>query len=176
MAHNDTKPLPSFITGTLDVSSLIHELDKLEENFLQLKLRQSGSEVSMPKSSTMLNKTAEIYNLNLLHEADRKNLANYLRLTKDKAPIIHISFNADPTSEFLDKLILWLRSEIHPNLLVTVGLQPTIGAGCIVRTLNRYFDFSLRQDFINKRPILLEKLIPPSLSNNKNQQIPAEQT
>ena len=62
-----------------------------------------------------------------------------------------MSFSADPSVTFLTKLMTWLRQEIHPQVLLTVGLQPTIGAGCILRTTNRYFDFSLRQDFANKR-------------------------
>jgi hypothetical protein len=41
---------------------------------------------------------------------------------------------------------------------MTVGVQPTIAAGCIMRTTNKYFDFSLRQDFEGKRDLLLEEL------------------
>jgi len=37
-------------------------------------------------------------------------------------------------------------------------LQPTIAAGCIVRTTNKYFDFSLRQDFTDKRELLLKQI------------------
>ena len=60
----------------------------------------------------------------------------------------------------------WLRREIHPLVLMTVGLQPNIGAGCIVRTTNKYFDFSLRQDFANKRDLLQAALeMPPKASS-----------
>jgi hypothetical protein len=42
--------------------------------------------------------------------------------------------------------------------LITIGLQPNIGAGCVVRTTNKYFDLSIKQDFLSKRNLLLEAL------------------
>jgi hypothetical protein len=39
-----------------------------------------------------------------------------------------------------------------------VGLQPNLGAGSILRTTNKLFDLSLRQDFARKRDILMHKL------------------
>jgi F0F1-type ATP synthase delta subunit len=69
-----------------------------------------------------------------------------------------MSFSADPSPQFTQKLAAWLRQEIHPFVLLQVGLQPNIGAGCVVRTTNKYFDFSLRERFKSKRPLLMEKL------------------
>ena len=53
----------------------------------------------------------------------------------------------------------WLRREIHPVVLLTVGLQPSIGAGCIVRSTNKQFDFSLREDFLKKHDLLMAKIV-----------------
>jgi len=71
-----------------------------------------------------------------------------------------MSLSADPSTRFLEKLVTWLRREIHPQVLLTIGLQPTLGAGCVLRTPNRQFDFSLRQDFAKKRDLLIGKLTP----------------
>ena len=73
---------------------------------------------------------------------------------------MHISFSSEPTPIFLERLLSWIRREINPLVLLTIGLQPAIGAGCIVRTTNKYFDLSLRQTFIDKRKLLLEQIIP----------------
>ena len=67
---------------------------------------------------------------------------------------MHISFSADPSPLFTQKLIAWLRSEIHPLVLLQIGLQPNMGAGCVVRTSNKYFDFSLRDRFKSKGEML----------------------
>jgi F0F1-type ATP synthase delta subunit len=73
--------------------------------------------------------------------------------------VLHISFSADPSVSFLEKLMAWLRKEIHPLVLVTVGLQPSIGAGCIIRSTNKQFDLSLRQDFKKKQDMLRDKIL-----------------
>jgi hypothetical protein len=59
------------------------------------------------------------------------------------------------------KLTAWLRTNIHPTLLITVGLQPGIGAGCVVRTANKYFDLSLGKSFVKKRELLMQRLRDP---------------
>jgi hypothetical protein len=56
-------------------------------------------------------------------------------------------------------MMAWLRREVHPVVLMTIGLQPNLGAGCIVRSSNKQFDCSLRQDFIKKRDLLMSKII-----------------
>jgi F0F1-type ATP synthase delta subunit len=52
----------------------------------------------------------------------------------------------------------WLRQNIDSQVLVQVGLQPAIAAGCVVRTRNRQFDLSLGQNFKRQRAVLAEQL------------------
>ena len=150
--------LPMQVTSRVDVNRLLRELAGIDETLLQLKLRKTGTEVKMPKTTKLMDQLIEINKLNLLQESDRKALAQFLQGVKEKAPIMHISFSADPSVAFMEKLVSWLRREIHPAVLITIGLQPNIGAGCVIRTTNRQFDFSLRQDFLKKRDLLKEKL------------------
>ena len=71
---------------------------------------------------------------------------------------MHISFSADPSPLFTQKLITWLRAELHPLVLIQIGIQPNMGAGCVVRTTNKYFDFSLRSRFKEKGAVLTQLL------------------
>jgi hypothetical protein len=73
---------------------------------------------------------------------------------------MHMSFSSEPSQLFLVKLVTWLRQEINPYTLVTVGLQPNIGAGCILRSLNKYFDLSLRQSLVEHKSKLAALLDP----------------
>ena len=107
----------------------------------------------------MLGEIVDINGLDMLQQQDRERLRTFLETVKSRAPVMHMSFSTDPSPEFVAKLMAWLRQEIHPQLLLTVGLQPTIGAGCVVRTTNRYFDFTLRQSFAQKRDLLLSQLV-----------------
>lgn len=150
--------LPVAVAGPSDVGRLIREVELIDDTLLQLGLRSGGSEVKLPKTSRLLDQITDRNKLNLLKEADRGSLKGFLAGIKESSPVMHMSFSADPGPDFLDKLMAWLRQEVHPTVLLTVGLQPNIGAGCIVRTTNKQFDFSLRQDFAGKRALLLEKI------------------
>ncbi|MEK7594449.1 MAG: hypothetical protein AAB436_02320 [Patescibacteria group bacterium] len=163
MAPRDNQPksifLPTQVVGPVDVARLLRELEAIDDALLQLSLRSGGEAVKVPKTTLMMDKTIEQNKLNLLQAADRMALLNLLSAAKERAPRLHISFSADPSPIFVDKLVGWLRKEIHPFLLLSVGLQPTIGAGCMVRSINHRFDLSLRQDFANKRDLLLQQLM-----------------
>lgn len=147
--------LPAAIARPADVSRLARELKMINDSLLQLSLRSGGTPVKMPKTSQLMDQIAQLNKLNLLKPEDRKVLEHYLLVLQTKAPVLHISFGADPTAAFIEKLMIWLRLELHPQILLTIGLQPNIGAGCVVRSTNKYFDLSLRQAFTNKRELLL---------------------
>jgi len=156
--------VPVSIVTPVDLSRLIRELEVLDEQLHQAGLRHTEV-VDMPHTSRFLGQTLEFNKVNLLDAAERKLLMQFLVGIKAKAPVLHMSFSADPAPAFLEKLTTWLRREIHPLVLVTVGMQPNIGAGCIVRSTNKYFDLSLRQAFTDKKLLLQEamaiKMAPP---------------
>lgn len=146
--------LPPLVAGPVDVARLARELEMIDDSLLQLGLRTGGTPTKIPKTSYLLEKTVQLNKLNLLQKADRAALRQYLAALREAAPVMHISFGADPSPLFVEKLMTWLRREIHPELLLTIGLQPAMGAGCIVRTANKYFDLSLRQTFMQQRHLL----------------------
>ncbi len=156
---NQTAILPLTIMTAADVARLGRELDEIEEFNLQSSVRDAGKQPQLPRISRGLETLAAQKQLKLLVEADRQQLAEYLNALKLRAPVMHISFASDPKPAFLAKLVTWLRNEIHPLLLVNVGLQPGIAAGCIVRTANKYFDFSLRKHLADNNKLLVQALM-----------------
>jgi len=152
--------LPVSVVTPSDVGRLVHELEVLENDLIQLRMQKTDNGQPKLAFSKGLERIGELNKFNLSLEADRLTLKDFLVGVRQKAPVLHISFNSEPSPLFLDKLMLWLRREIHPLVLLTIGLQPAIGAGCMVRTTNKYFDLSMRQTFIAKRPLLLEQIIP----------------
>ena len=163
MAHkaNDEKQLvglPLLVARPIDVGRLLRELESIEELVSQAKLVDKQDERKLPKTSQLMDKTVELNKLDLSKASDRKLLADLLNLVKKQAPLLHMSFNSDPSPVFIEKLMDWLRREIHPIVLITIGLQPSIGAGCVVRSTNKYFDFSLRKDLSDHRDLLLAKM------------------
>jgi F0F1-type ATP synthase delta subunit len=111
----------------------------------------------MPVSEVLQSLAAEnTYNLD--QPADRQRLASELMAVSQSAPIVHISLAADPPMSFVVAITSWLRANVHPLVLVRIGLQPSIAAGCIVRTTNKVFDMSLRHRFEQNTNKLIQAL------------------
>jgi F0F1-type ATP synthase delta subunit len=167
VAHEDDQPttnkvsfaLPTQVFGVVEVRRVSRELEALNEYMRQAGLREAGTKQdTLPRVSRLLDATAAENNLNLLVPEDRKALTAELEQVLEKAPTVHMSFASDPSAAFLEKIVSWLRSNIHPFMLIRLGLQPSIAAGCVMRTANRAFDFSLRHRFTEERKLLLYSL------------------
>jgi len=158
-SESSKEVLPPQITTPGDLNRLIRELDDLDEYLNQAALRGSQEASKLPQTSRALEELATMNSLKLLQSNDRKAFKTLLDEIKHKAPTIHFGFASPPPLSFLNKLVSWLRSNIHPQLLIKVGLEPSIVGGCIVRTTNKQFDFTLRKHFILQHDLLLKSLV-----------------
>lgn len=151
--------LPVGIVTPVDVNRLIREIQVLDEFLRQAAIRQPGSNMKLPRTSRLLDDLLNSNKLNVLLEVDRRRLEQFMVAVKNHAPVLHMSFSADPSPLFTQKLVTWLRQKIHPLALVQVGLQTNIGAGCILRTTNKEFDFSLRKHLEKQKQLLADQLV-----------------
>ncbi len=159
MEHSEAPiSLPVGIVSPTDVARLAREIEAIDGFFRQQAIRSGGDSNAMPRLSKLMDQLASDNQLNLLQENDRNKLSAVLGKLHQSAPVLHISFSVDPPGVYVQKIVAWLRANIHQYTLITVGLQPNIGAGCIVRTTNKLFDFSLREFFSEKRGFFIEKL------------------
>jgi hypothetical protein len=150
--------LPVSVISRIDTGRLTKELEVVDQFLSQMAIRQPGTEIKMPRTSRLFDEITNINKLNVLQSTDRQRLMSFLINVSAKAPTIHISFSSDPSALFTQKLVSWIRSEIYPLALVQIGLQPNMGAGCTVRTTNKYFDFSLRENLKAKKNIFSERM------------------
>jgi G3E family GTPase len=150
--------LPLSVVTKVDVGRLYREVESIDNFLKQAAIREPGTAVKMPKTSRLFDETVEVNKINVLHDDERARLYAFLKQIRTDAPILHMSFSADPSPLFTQKLIAWLRTELHPLVLLQIGIQPNIGAGCVVRTNNKYFDFSLRSRFQNNSTALASLL------------------
>lgn len=153
-----TFSLPLSVVSPVDLGRLIRELEALDNDLNQAAISAPDTEPTMPVTSRLLDEAIAVNKIVPQQPDDRKQLVAYLWGMKATAPVLHISFSADPSPLFTQKLVVWLRHEINKDVLVTIGLQPSIGAGCIVRTNNKFFDLSLRKDMLAKRDMLLAEI------------------
>lgn len=156
--NNHDITLPIGIVSPTDIARLSREIEGIDNFFRDQKIRVGGETNSMPRLSKLMDQLATENKINLLVENDRSKVLTILEQLHKSAPILHISFSVDPPGAYVQKVVAWLRRNVHQYALVTVGLQPNIGAGCVVRTTNKMFDFSLREFFAEKRDFFVEKL------------------
>lgn len=150
--------LPVGVVGAGDLRRLSRQLKQLEETLEQIRLRTNAPVAKLPRATRSLEEFASTNRLNLLLPADRQKMAAFIEATLRSAPVLHMSFAAEASRAFTTEVVLWLRSNIHPNVLLEIGLEPAIAAGCILRTPNRQYDFSLRSRFEAQSKSLVEKL------------------
>lgn len=157
--QSDRFVLPVSIISPTDIARLKREIEAVDSFFQQSKIREGGAQQeAMPRLSKLMDQLAVENKLNILQDEHRAYVFKSLDILQASAPVMHISFSVDPPGSYVQKIVYWLRSNVHAQVLVTVGLQPNIGAGCIVRTTNRIFDFSLREYFNAKRDFFIEKM------------------
>lgn len=170
MEQNETTlTLPLSVISPTDVARITREVENLDEFFRQSAIREGGQPQTTPRYSRLLDEVVVANNLNLLQVDNRSQLIQSLRSFSEHAPVMHISFSVDPPGPYVQKIVDWIRTNIDPHVLIRVGLQPNIGAGCVVRTTNKSFDFSLRKYFDSKREFFAAKLheaVKPELADN----------
>lgn len=154
----DLLRLPIGLATRADAGRLLREAEAIGDFLRQAAIRKPGTSLKLPKSSQLLDELLDANKLNMLQADDRERAAKALRKIYSSAPLLHMSFATEPSPLFLQKLMEWLRQNIHPNVLLQIGLQPSLGAGCVIRSTNKYFDFSLRQRFSDQRNLLINML------------------
>ncbi len=150
--------LPVGVVSTGDVRRLRREVADMEDTLQAMRLRTNSPVAKLPRLSRALEEFASTNRLNFLMPEDRKHAAIFLDSVLAKAPVLHISFASEASRKFTTEIMLWLRANFDSEMLVEIGLEPNIAAGCIVRTKNKYFDFSLQKHLEEKRPMLLERI------------------
>lgn len=161
MAHeNATFQLPLSIVTPTDLKRLNRELDNISDALLQMEIREGGeAQAKLPKISKPLDDLAVLNKINLLHKEDRESLGKVVKQLLEHSPVMHLSFATEPSTQFIEDLTDRVRKTIGPYILITIGLVPSIGAGCMLRTTNKYFDLSLRQALISKKQELVKALV-----------------
>ena len=165
---DDKYILPLSVTQKIDISRLIRELNLVDDHLKQSSILKPDQKVQL-KASTKL---AELINLNHINYNDqevRTSLINWLEKLKASAPVINISFSVEADEEVVSKITQWFRREISPNCLLVVGLIPSIGVGCVVRTNNKVFDMSLKNRLKTTHNLLISRIKQSKVQGNQVQ-------
>jgi F0F1-type ATP synthase delta subunit len=149
--------LPTLILGPADVNRTLLELQELEDFLSQAALRKQA-DVLLPKMSRTLESLAITNKSDLLKADDRAELTAFLQSVQLHAPVLHVSFASEPSAAFTARIVEWFRANVSKYSLVQVGLQPSIAAGCIVRSPSKVFDLSLRRSLDKNKELMTTAL------------------
>lgn len=152
--------LPPQLYSLVEIHRVQRELEAIEEALRQQQTRASlaGTPLADMQPSELLQDLAAQNHYAITDAANRQQLISNLSAVAEKAPVIHVGLAADPPTSFVVAITHWLRANVHPLVLVRIGLQPSIAAGCIIRTTNKVFDMSLRHRFEQNTDKLIQAL------------------
>jgi G3E family GTPase len=157
--------LPPALVTRADLARLVREVEALDNELEAQKARNRATGQTgyrMPNASQGLSDFIELNKLDLNDDRARMLLKEQMKIMKDKAPIVHMTFavEADPAS--LQSLVAYMRRELHPQALLSVGLQPSLVGGVYMRTPNHVHDFSVRAKLAQSRGVIagdIEQLV-----------------
>lgn len=161
LKSHTTFVLPPSVVSKIDISHLVAELEALDGtlNAMAIRAKIGTQDQARPAVSDQLTEFLQINALRI--EADghsRAELIKQVRLLKEKAPIIHMTFAVEADKQSLQQLVQWLRTSIHPQAVIRVGLQPGLVAGVYLRTPNHVHDLSLRGMLQSSRGLLVKEI------------------
>ncbi len=152
--------LPFSIVSKADVARLVSEFEQVDNELTTMSVR--AKTVAQPYSQPVLSRQlTDFLNQNkiVLHNAQERNdLLHQLYLLKDNVSIIHLTFAVPADPQSLRYLAQWLRASIHPQAIISVGLQPSLVAGVYVRTPNHVHDLSVRARLAQQHGLLVKEL------------------
>jgi hypothetical protein len=145
--------LPSAVYSPQMLESVKYEIDEYLDWYRQTKIqKQVGAKSSSaqpnhsPETQLVIEawlegKPATVESLDALVE----------HLQKLKLPEVHVMLAALPNREQREALVNWFRTNTTPHLLLSFVADRNLGGGTVIRTPNRVFDFTWKQELLNGR-------------------------
>ncbi len=153
--------MPPNVVDKVDLAHLVREVEQLDNEYTTAEAR-AKADAETPSLSSPSPQLADFLHINDLSLENgghaRTELIEQLRMLKDHAPVVHMTFAVEADRESLGKLATWLRSSVHAQALISVSLQPALIAGVYLRTPNHVHDLSLRGMLKNGRSTLVKEL------------------
>ncbi len=151
--------LPPALVSKIDLARLIREVEMVDSTLEAQKVRgYTKEQMRLPTLSRSLADFLELNKLDILDNQKRMILKEDLRVLKDRIPVMHMTFASEVDPESLEYLVAWVRKELHPQALISVGLQPSLIGGVYIRTPNHVHDLSMRALFKGKTELLVKDL------------------
>jgi len=152
--------LPANIVSKVDLARMISDLERVDNELTEIEVRKKAGAKTDP-NLTMSDQLAEFLDQNKLDihdDHERSRLIKQLHVLKEHVPVIHVTFSAPADPESLQEIAHWMRQSVHPQVVISAGLQPSLIAGVYLRTPNKVHDLSLRTKLRQSSGLLVKEL------------------
>lgn len=143
--------LPARLIGKPHVARIIRELEAVDTYMASQAIRNPQTAPIVPGISRVLRELVEANDILLDDQKQRQQLIRTLKSIKDTAPVAHVTFAVEPDITVLTDLARWMRANTHEWSLLSVGVQPNIIGGCVIRTPDKIYDLSFKKFFAGKQ-------------------------
>ena len=152
--------LPASVITRLDVARVISQAEAADNALTSASVRaKAGTPAEAPPVlSDLLQEFLTANQLDFNDSQQRSKLIAGLRSLKDNLPVIHMTFAAPADQESLQQIAGWLRQSVHPQAVISVGLQPGLIGGVYIRTTNHVHDLSVRAQLAGHRDLLVKEI------------------
>jgi hypothetical protein len=152
--------LPPSVVTKLDVARLVSEFERVDNDLTSAAVhtKTGAAAPAQPTLSEQLTTFLVQNKFKLGTSQARNDVIKQMRLLKDAVPIVHMTFAVPADPESLQQLAQYLRTSIHPQAVIAVGLQPALIAGVYLRTPNHVHDYSLRGMLAASHGVLVKEL------------------
>ena len=146
--------LPGSVYSPQLMESVIYEIEQYLEWYRETKIKQTVGAKSpvaaQPTHSTETQLTIEAWLAGKPATVETlEALIDHLK--KLKMPEVHIMLAALPNRAQREAFVDWFRTNTTPHLLLSFTADRNLGGGAVIRTPNRTFDFTWKQELLNSR-------------------------
>ena len=151
--------LPARLIGRSHIARILREIEAVDSYMSSQAIRSPEVKPVVPGISRVLRELLDANQAALIDQKERQRLLKLLRKVKDAAPQVHMTFAIEPDVIILTDVVKWLRENTHEHALVSVGVQPNIVGGCVVRTPDKVYDLSFQKHFSGLQSTLRDALV-----------------
>lgn len=144
--------LPAAIYSPDQISAAILELNTYQAALHDAKVRN----LSSPEAGHLLNELFSSLNIDSQNSQAIEELLQTLETMLTKAPVVHLTLAAAPTTAIKQQLTAWFRTEISPTILLTFAVRSDLGGGVVLSTGSRVYDFSFKRQLLSNKKRIAE--------------------
>lgn len=156
MTTKNALPLPPDLYSPDQLTAVMMELRSHITTLRELRAHSRAADSTEFSPSALLLGTLHAAAVPQTDRSKAEALLKELTSLRAEAPIVHLTLAGLPPRTLKRQLTEWLRTNIHPHLLMTFAARSDIGGGLILTAGSHIYDFSFRRELLENKHRIAE--------------------